>query len=478
MSKKPNPNPPANAKRPAPPPPPPRQAPAAPSPKRVKAIKKLTDLTPDAQNPNRGTERGIYAVETSLEKYGAGRSILVDAKGRVIAGNKTLQAAADKGFGVDVVQTTGDRLVVVQRTDLDLDDPTGAARALSVADNRAGQLGLDWDPVAMSALVADGMDVAGFFSEGELAELLAGAAVPKEPAGDPEPQIDKADALAKHWGVKTGQVWRLGEHRLACGDSTDAAVIARVMQGDRPQMVFTDPPYGVAIGKKNRLLNAQNGGNSNERDIEDDALSPADLKARLVPAFTNLRKACADDCTYFVCAPQGGGLGMMMMMMQESCLTVRHVLIWKKNQPTFSMGRLDYDYQHEPILLTWTKKHNYFGKGEHRTSVWEIDKPRKSAEHPTMKPVELVENALLNNSAAGMVVADIYLGSGTTLIACERLGRKCRGVEISPGYVGVIIQRWVDATGGTPELLADTAATPPPAPKPTRKPKCASARPR
>lgn len=142
------------------------------APKKAKTIRKIADLTPDSQNPNRGTERGVYAVETSLERYGAGRSILVDARGRVIAGNKTLQAAADKGFAVEVVQTTGDTLIVVQRTDLDLDDPAGAARALSVADNRAGELGLDWDPVEMSALVAGGMDVSAFFHEGELAAML------------------------------------------------------------------------------------------------------------------------------------------------------------------------------------------------------------------------------------------------------------------------------------------------------------------
>lgn len=117
---------------------------------------------------------------------------------------------------------------------------------------------------------------------------------------------------------------------------------------------------------------------------------------------------------------------MMMMMMREAKLPVRHVLIWKKNQPTFSLGRLDYDYQHEPILLTWGKRHKRPMQGNHRTSVWEIDKPRSSKEHPTMKPVELVENALLNNSDRADVVYDAYSGSGTTIIACENLGRRYR----------------------------------------------------
>jgi len=208
------------------------------------------------------------------------------------------------------------------------------------------------------------------------------------------------------------------------------------------------------LDKLNRMLNTFQPSGRCLTDIKDDALSPAKLKEMLVPAFQNLRMAASPECTYFTTAPQGGDLGMMMMMMQEAGLTVRHVLIWKKNQPTFSMGRLDYDYQHEPILLTWCKKHHYYGKGQHKTSVWEIDRPRAAKQHPTMKPVELVENALLNNSKAGDVVADIYIGSGTTLIACERLGRKCRGIEIDPGYVAVTLQRWADATKGTPVLEA------------------------
>ena len=138
---------------------------------------------------------------------------------------------------------------------------------------------------------------------------------------------------------------------------------------------------------------------------------------------------------------------MMMMMMKEAGLPVRHVLIWKKNSPTFSMGRLDYDYQHEPILLTWGKKHEYYGAGQHRTSVWEIDKPTSSKEHPTMKPVDLYVNAYLNNSKAGDVAYEPFSGSGTAFIASEKVSRKCRGIEISPHYCDVIVKRWEEFTG-------------------------------
>ena len=274
---------------------------------------------------------------------------------------------------------------------------------------------------------------------------------------DVEPRIDKGAELAKKWGTARGQIWRLGDHRLMCGDSTSADDVARLMQSDRASLVFTDPPYGVSIGAKNRLLNSVEPSGRNSTDIEDDSLSPDELKEKLLPAFKNIKRVVmADDCTVFVTAPQNGELGMMMMMMmKESGLPVRHVLIWKKNAPTFSMGRLDYDYQHEPILLTWGKRHKRPMNGAHKTSVWEIDKPLSSKEHPTMKPVELVVNALLNNSDEEDFVFDAYSGSGTTIMACEQVKRKCRAVEITPEYVAVTLERWSLATGKTPELITE-----------------------
>ncbi len=306
----------------------------------------------------------------------------------------------------------------------------------------------------------------------ELAKLAAGgddalkalmATIEDEkPNGDAEPQIDKAEELRVKWGVEPGQIWRLrsrdgkGEHRLICGDSTDAETVKRVMGGGKASIVFTDPPYGVAIGAKNRMLNSFQPSGRNLTDIEDDDMKPEDLKAKLLPAFELIRDVVmADDCTVFLTAPQGGELSMMMMMMRDAKLPIRHVLIWKKNAPTFSMGRLDYDYQHEPILLTWGKRHKRPMNGTHKTSVWEIDKPRASADHPTMKPPELYMNAYLNNSDVGDIAFEPYDGSGTALIASENTGRYCRAIEISPGYVAVALQRYLDSFGITPELIHD-----------------------
>jgi hypothetical protein len=176
-----------------------------------------------------------------------------------------------------------------------------------------------------------------------------------------------------------GKLVLKSKHRLLCGSTANTEDVTRLMVGNRASCVFTDPPYGVAIGAKNRMLKSFRKAGSNLTDIVDDATTPEELKERLLPAFVNIRElVMANDCTLFVTAPQGGELGMMMMMMmKEAGLATRHVLIWKKNQPTFSMGRLDYDYAHEPILLTWGKKHKRPMGGEHRTSVWCIDRGQR-----------------------------------------------------------------------------------------------------
>lgn len=213
-------------------------------------------------------------------------------------------------------------------------------------------------------------------------------------------------------------------------------------------MVFTDPPYGVSIGDKNKMLNSvQRAGRCTE-NIKGDTLETNELYELLLKCFTALREHCAEDCAYYVTAPQGGDIGLMMMtMMRDAGLEVRHNLIWEKSSATFSMGRLDYDYKHEPIFYTWTKKHNFYGKGECKNTVWQFPKPRKCDLHPTMKPVELVAECMLNSSLPGDPVCDIFGGSGTTMIAAEQLGRKCYMMELDPHYCDVIIDRWEKMTG-------------------------------
>jgi DNA modification methylase len=266
----------------------------------------------------------------------------------------------------------------------------------------------------------------------------------------PEPQIDRAEELNKIWQVKTGDLWiiksksGIGEHRLLCGDSTKQEDVSRLFSGRKSQLVVTDPPYGVSIGDKNKFLNSLQPSGRSLENIENDTMSVEDLKAMLTKAFSLTKTFMEDCCAIYLTAPQGGELGMMMMMMMDAGLPIRHVLMWAKNAPTFSMGRLDYDYQHEPILYTWNKKHEFYGAGEHKSSIWFVDKPRASAEHPTMKPVALFANAILNSSLPEMIVHDPFSGSGTTGVACEQHGRQSRLMEYEPRFCAVILQRMKD----------------------------------
>ena len=214
-------------------------------------------------------------------------------------------------------------------------------------------------------------------------------------------------------------------------------------------MVFTDPPYNVAIGDKNKALNAFTGSKSIERNLEGDTYKTDEECGEKLwkPAFSAMLSASNDRCAIYVTMPQGGTHMMMMMMMHEAGWKVKHELIWMKNSPTFSMGRLDYDYQHEPICFGWNKSHKKIGKGEFNKSVWCIDKPKKCDVHPTMKPVELVVNALMNSSEENDVILDGFGGSGTTLIASEQTNRKCYTMEYDEHYCDVIIARWEKLTG-------------------------------
>lgn len=286
------------------------------------------------------------------------------------------------------------------------------------------------------------------------------------PAWEPEQDADAFDAGEEgtateddfdetqdeiHVLCAKGDVWQLGDHRLMCGDSVDLEQVKTLMGGGtiKADMVFTDPPYGVSIGDKNAELNTvQKAGRCCE-NIKNDTLSVPALYDVLKQAMDNVRQNCADDACYYVCAPPGGDMGlmMMMMMMKDAGLNVRHQIVWNKNSATFSIGRLDYDYKHEAIMYTWTKTHHNYRKGAFRTSVWDIDKPRKCDLHPTMKPVELVSNCLLDGSKEGDIVLDAFGGSGTTLIAAEQLGRKCYMMELDPHYCDVIIARWEKLTG-------------------------------
>src|SRR5271157_3239553 len=246
--------------------------------------------------------------------------------------------------------------------------------------------------------------------------------------------------------TQLGDVLELGDHCLLCGDSKNPEEVDRLMIGEKAQIVFTDPPYGVSIGKKNEFLTSIDRSSRIKKPFFSDNDSPKELYDNLLPVFKNIRASMSDDCTVFVTVALGCSelTFSIYSVLRDAGIPVRHMLIWDKGRPTFSLGRLDYDYRHEPILLTWGKKHKKRMKGMFKSSVWTIPNLQKCDVHPTMKPVALVANALLNNSDPDDICLDLFGGSGTTLIACEQLNRRCRIMEIDPHYCDVIVQRYFD----------------------------------
>jgi DNA modification methylase len=389
--------------------------------KRIKPSK----LIPYENNP-RNNEDAVDIVANSIKQFGFQNPILIDKNNVIVAGHTRHKAALKLGL---------DEVPCIRIENLTPEQ----IRAYRIADNSTADVA-SWDSALLDLELADlkefdfanfGLD---FFEpeQSEIKEVSFEAKVPNCPT------------------CKLGEIFKLGDHTLMCGDCTILENIQKLIGGKKKEidLLITDPPYGVAIADKNKFLNSISKNNRITENIEGDTLSPEELYKILLVAFKNAKSVLNDCAAVYVTAPQGGGLGMMMMMMMKDAgLEIRHILNWIKNSPTFSMGRLDYDYQHEPILFTWNKTHKKIMKGEYQTSCWFIDKPRQCDLHPTMKPIELIANALLNSTEKKDSVLDIFGGSGSTLIACEQLDRKCYMMEIDPGYCDVIIARWEDLTG-------------------------------
>lgn len=396
----------------------------------------VKSLKPYGKNP-RKNDKAVEYVANSIRRFGFKQPIVIDSQYEIVCGHTRWKAS--KVLGLETVPC-------VMADDLTPEE----IAVYRLADNKTAEVA-EWDfdllEDEFNMIDPEEFDLSdfGFFQDGEEPE--------KAPAEVTEDEFDESTVTEAV--CKRGQVWQLGNHRLMCGDSTSAEDVEKLMNGEKADMVFTDPPYGVAIGDKNAMLNSVQKAGRCCTNIKGDTMSESELYDMLKSAFINVRENCKDDACYYVTSPQGGSLGLMMMMMRDAGLEVRHVLMWRKNTATFSLGRLDYDYQHEPIFYTWTKSHHNYRKGKYRTTIWDFDKPRKCDLHPTMKPVGLVANAMLDGTKEGDNVLDSFGGAGTTIIACEQLDRKCFMMELDPHYCDVIIKRWEEFTGLKAELIGE-----------------------
>ena len=408
---------------------------------------KLTDYKPLTRNPNKGTQRGTGILEQSVRELGAGRSILVDKNGVILAGNHAQEAFVNAGMDdVIEVETDGKQIVVVKRTDLDADSSAG--KKMAIMDNRTSEQGLAWDAVVVEDLLNEIKD-----DEGELDAYLeslakdTGAVIGDEPPEDQGAQIDKAEELRVKWGVELGQLWQLGEHRLICGDCTELETVDKLMNKELANLVVTDPPYNVAYSSLG--LNRDNWGEIENDDMDDEEF----YKWLLLVGKSFDRVLVGGGCVYLCHGDTDRKSIPFIDLFRDLNWKRSSTIIWEKQNA--SMGWQDYRSQHECLSYGWKdgNKH-YFIDDRSQTTIWKINRDAQAKyNHPTQKPTELFEKAITNSSQTNDIVIDFFLGSGTTLIACERLSRKCRAVEISPAYCAVSIQRWVDMTGKEPVLL-------------------------
>lgn len=428
----------------------------------------LGDLKADPRNARKHSDENRGVIERSIRHDGFGRSVLLAADGTILAGNATVDAARAAGLSdLVVVETDGSQVIAVKRTDLDPD--SDAAVRLAIADNRAAELAT-WDKAVLASLAQD-VDFSESFSEREWLGILGR---PRDELADPD---DVPDLPAKDAETRTalGEVWALGPHRLAIGSAADPAIYAALLSGaGNVDLVWTDQPYGVAIGDKNKWLNSVGKSNRIERNLENDTLGEEALRALLHDSFGLMAEYTKPGGCWYVAAP-AGPLHLIWGSELQALGIWRQTIQWVKSNATFSPMGVSYHWQAEPIFYGWQPiegakwyewdsepifygwttgaAHEHWG-GRKQTTVWEIPRPSKSKDHPTMKPVDLVARAIENSTVPGDLVLDMFGGSGTTFIASQVTGRICYGSELDPRYGDVILQRWENATGGTAEKLS------------------------
>jgi DNA modification methylase len=356
------------------------------------------------------------------------RPIVVDADYMVLGGNMRLKACQAAGLKEVPVAIAAD-LTPDQQREFVIKDNVG------FGEWQWDALANEWDA---DQLTAWGLDLPSFEAEPATGQT--------DPDEVPETPVEPV--------IKPGDLIALGNHRLLCGDSTDATGWERLMAGRLAQMVWTDPPYGVNFSTDH--LREWDGGKKRDRKahgIENDDLDEHGLEQLLRGSLGLAFTHCADGAAWYVAAPPGPPFLQFSTVLHELSVW-RQTLVWVKD--SFVFGRSDYHYRHEAILYGWKPgAAHYFVDDRTQDTIWEIPRPKKNPDHPTMKPVELVQRAILNSSKPGDLIIEPFGGSGTTLLAAETTQRVAAVIELDPRYCDVIVKRWQDFTGRT-ATYADT----------------------
>lgn len=402
---------------------------------------KLNDLKPHPGNPRKISDSKLKMLERSLKEFGDLSGIVFNkTTGHLISGHQRLKVLPENSEIIMDTETHGHIIIDGERFSYrEVQWSDVKEKAANIAANKHGgefDLSLlnDW-LLELDSENYD-LDLTGFDRQ-ELENLLA-------PIHNLSPGCDEDDIPeVKETICKKGDLWILGNHRLLCGDSTNILDVERLMNNEKADLWITDPPYGVSYMEKNAAVHGGIVKNQIGKEISSDTKSVEELCPfwRDVASNAFLVTTEKSSSYWFACQGSDKMMMMMMMMLDEAGWNIRHELIWVKS--SFVFGRSDYHYRHEPIIYGWKKDGTHEWHGDRKQdSVIEVDRPHKSDLHPTTKPVELYEKFINNSSKPGQILLETFCGSGTAIIASEKLNRKCRAIEIDPKYCDVIIQRW------------------------------------
>ena len=380
----------------------------------------VESLIPYARNSRTHSDEQVAQVAASIKEFGFTNPVLVDQDGMIIAGHGRTLAAQ--------------RLQMKEVPCLRLSHLSEAQkRAYVIADNKLA-LNAGWDDELLAVELRDLKDsdfdlsLTGF-GDDELADLLAEALEEGLTDEDSVPEAPETPVTVP------GDIWVLGKHRLMCGDATSIENLEKLCEGQLVDMWLTDPPYNVAYeGKTKDALT-----------IKNDEMGNDDFRQFLRDSYTAADAVMKPGAVFYIWHADIEGYNFRGAAFDIEW-TIRQCLIWKKQ--TMVMGRQDYHWQHEPCLYGWKEGAAHLWASDRKqTTILEFNRPMRSADHPTMKPVELFEYQILNNTKGEDLVLDSFSGSGTTVICCEKIGRRARALELDPVYCDVIVKRWQEYTG-------------------------------
>jgi len=389
----------------------------------------IDSVIPYARNP-RKNDAAVDKVVASLKEFGWQQPIVVDKELVVVAGHTRLLAAKQLGMGQVPIHVAKD-LTPEQ------------AKAYRLADNRTAEEAA-WDMELLGLEIRElddldfDLDLTGF-NNLELSNLLI----------DPDLGETDEDAIPEPPEEpisKLGHLWILGEHRLLCGDATNIEDVERLMDGQQADMWLTDPPYNIAY----------EGGSKKRKAIDNDSMEADEFRQFLRDCYGSADQYMRAGAVFYIWHADSEGYNFRGAAIDLGW-NVRQTLIWNKNNSGF--GRSDFHWKHEPCLYGWKEGAAHTWTNDRKqTTVLDFDRPSRSEVHPTMKPVDLIEYCIGNNTKNGDVVLDSFGGSGTTLIACQKNGRKARLMELDPRYCDVIMERWEQYSGKQATLEKREAA--------------------